>query len=258
MDEPGRPKGVLMMRGIASMLEKHHKVQVLDEGIEAAVTLSARYIPARQLPDKSVSVLDTACARVAVSQHAVPAEVDDCRKRIDALTTELEIIDRDETAGYDVEERRRAISAITELEEEEARLAAWMPRWEREKAVVEGILALRAKLREGGMPVDERRVRRGRRRPPRARGPERQRRRSPPRRQSGGTERRPRGAHERLRAKNARSLGRSRASPLILPIVDAQAVASVIGDWTGIPVGRMVRDEIQTVLHLEEHIWPSG
>lgn len=82
VDEPSVPKAVLMMRGIASMLEGHHRVQVLDEGIEAAVSLSARYIPARQLPDKSVSLLDTACARVAVSQHAVPAQVDDCRRRL--------------------------------------------------------------------------------------------------------------------------------------------------------------------------------
>ncbi|HIP23573.1 MAG TPA: AAA family ATPase, partial [Rhodobacteraceae bacterium] len=100
VDEPDEQKAILMMRGITGMLEKHHKVQVLDEGIEAAVRLSARYIPARQLPDKSVSLIDTACARVAISQHAVPAEVDDSQRRIAALKTELEIIGRDETAGY--------------------------------------------------------------------------------------------------------------------------------------------------------------
>ncbi|MEX0338894.1 MAG: AAA family ATPase, partial [Arenibacterium sp.] len=152
VDEPDIPKAILMMRGIASMLENHHRVQVLDEGIEAAVTLSARYIPARQLPDKSVSLLDTACARVAVSQHAVPAEVDDSRRRIEALTTELEIIDRDETAGYDVAERREAVSAAKESEEE--RLKGLEERWEAEKTVVESILDLRAKLREGANPVD--------------------------------------------------------------------------------------------------------
>ena len=111
VDEPNPAKAILMMRGIASMLEKHHKVQVLDEGIEAAVNLSARYIPARQLPDKSVSVLDTACARVAISQFAVPASVDDSRRRISALETELEIIGRDETAGYEVTDRREAVTA---------------------------------------------------------------------------------------------------------------------------------------------------
>ena len=76
-------------------MEKHHRVQVLDEALEAAVRLSHRYIPARQLPDKAVSLLDTACARVAISQHAVPPEVEDCRRRIEALETELEIIGRE-------------------------------------------------------------------------------------------------------------------------------------------------------------------
>ncbi|HPE26186.1 type VI secretion system ATPase TssH [Albidovulum sp.] len=235
VEEPDVPKAIRMMRGIASMLEKHHRVQVLDEGIEAAVSLSARYIPARQLPDKSVSVLDTACARVSISQHAVPAEVDDSRKRIEGLQTELEIIDRDETAGYDVTERRAAISHAKS--EEEARLAALTERWEQEKAVVEEILAIRAKLREGGAPVDA----------PNAAGEE-------------AAKTSPLSAEERaklvedLRAKNAELTAIQGESPLILPIVDAQAVASVVGDWTGIPVGRMMKDEIDTVLHLEDHL----
>jgi type VI secretion system protein VasG len=235
VEEPSIPKAIMMMRGIASMLENHHKVQVLDEGIEAAVSLSARYIPARQLPDKSVSVLDTACARVAVSQHAVPAEVDDSRKRIDALTTELEIIGRDETAGMDIGARRETIQALKE--EEEARLAELDKRWEAEKAVVTDILDLRAKLREGGAPVDT----------PDAAGEE-------------AAEKSPMTAEERaelltqLRAKNKELTDLQGENPLILPIVDEQAVASVVGDWTGIPVGRMVSDELQTVLNLKDHL----
>ena len=234
VDEPGIPKAILMMRGIASMLENHHRVQVLDEGIEAAVTLSARYIPARQLPDKSVSLLDTACARVAVSQHAVPAEVDDSQRRIEALTTELEIIDRDETAGYDVADRREAITAAKAAEEE--RLSGLTERWDTEKAVVEAILELRARLREGGAPVDADAA------------------------SSEAAEASPLEAEQReallaeLKAKNAELTQIQGDSPLILPIVDAQAVASVVGDWTGIPVGRMVKDEIQTVLSLEDHL----
>ncbi len=108
VDEPSEDKAILMMRGVASVLEKHHRVQVLDEAIEAAVRLSHRYIPARQLPDKAVSLLDTACARVAISQHAVPPEVEDCRRRIEALDTELEIIGREEAVGIDASERRTA------------------------------------------------------------------------------------------------------------------------------------------------------
>ncbi|HET7557791.1 MAG TPA: AAA family ATPase, partial [Rhodanobacteraceae bacterium] len=99
VDEPSEEKGILMMRGVASVMEKHHRVQILDEALEAAVKLSHRYIPARQLPDKAVSLLDTACARVAISQHAVPPEVDDTRKRIQALETELAIIGREKTVG---------------------------------------------------------------------------------------------------------------------------------------------------------------
>ncbi|MCB2103466.1 MAG: AAA family ATPase, partial [Rhodobacteraceae bacterium] len=141
----------------------------------------------------------------------------------------------DETAGYDVTERRAAISHAKS--EEEARLAALTERWEQEKAVVEEILAIRAKLREGGAPVDA----------PNAAGEE-------------AAKTSPLSAEERaklvedLRAKNAELTAIQGESPLILPIVDAQAVASVVGDWTGIPVGRMMKDEIDTVLHLEDHL----
>ena len=102
--EPNEEKAIRMIRGMASVMEHHHRVQVLDEALEAAVGLSHRYIPARQLPDKAVSLLDTACARVAISQQAVPAEVDDCRQRISALETELEIMAREKTSTW----RRRA------------------------------------------------------------------------------------------------------------------------------------------------------
>src|SRR5213596_3102422 len=104
--EPDEAKAILMLRGVASVLEKHHRVQLLDEAIESAVKLSHRYIPARQLPDKAVSLLDTACARVAVSQHATPPEVEDSRKRIEALETELEIIAREDATGFETGSRR--------------------------------------------------------------------------------------------------------------------------------------------------------
>ena len=237
VEEPSIPKAVLMMRGIAAMLENHHKVQVLDEGIEAAVELSARYIPARQLPDKAVSVLDTACARVAVSQHAVPAEVDDARKRIDALNTETEIIGRDESAGYDVAERRAHVTGL--LAAERARLEELETRWEAEKGIVAEILDLRRQLREAGQPIE------GAATGDAAVDADAEQGMDPSERDA---------LVARLREANQRLLDAQGESPLILPIVDAQAVASVIGDWTGIPVGRMMRDEIRTVLNLEEHL----
>ncbi|MEM9583101.1 MAG: type VI secretion system ATPase TssH [Pseudomonadota bacterium] len=243
VEEPDIPKAVLMMRGIASMLEKHHKVQVLDEGIEAAVTLSARYIPARQLPDKSVSLLDTACARVAVSQHAVPAQVDDSQRRIEALTTELEIIGRDETAGFDVDERRAEVTAAKQAEEE--RLTGLTANWEAEKALVAEIIELRAKLRGAGQPVDETETPEGEAATEAAEGEDNLETLSDADRAD---------LMAQLKAKNAELEAQQGDSPLILPIVDHQAVASVVGDWTGIPVGRMVKDEIETILNLEEHL----
>ncbi|MEM8633071.1 MAG: type VI secretion system ATPase TssH [Pseudomonadota bacterium] len=236
VDEPDIPKAVLMMRGIASMLENHHRVQVLDEGIEAAVTLSARYIPARQLPDKSVSLLDTACARVAVSQHAVPAEVDDSQRRIEALDTELEIIDRDETAGYEVADRR---ATVTEAKgEAELRLADLTKRWDDEKEIVGVILDLRAQLRAMGEAVDE------------ATAADPSDAPDAPEDAAPGRE----ALWDMLRQANQKLEDLQGDSPLILPIVDQQAVAAVVGDWTGIPVGRMVKDEIQTVLSLQDHL----
>ncbi|MGS0757533.1 type VI secretion system ATPase TssH, partial [Roseateles sp. GG27B] len=109
--EPDEVKAVLMLRGVATVLEKHHRVQLLDEAIEAAVKLSHRYIPARQLPDKAVSLLDTACARVAVSQHATPAEVEDCRRRIEGLTIESAIIEREATVGVNIGTRGSEVAA---------------------------------------------------------------------------------------------------------------------------------------------------
>src|SRR5690606_37397065 len=117
-----------------------------------SVKLSSRYIPARQLPDKSVSLLDTACARVAVSQHATPAEVEDSRRRIEALETELEIIGREKAVGVDTAQREAAVDA--ELAAERERLAQLESRWTTERNLVEKILALRAELRRGTGKVE--------------------------------------------------------------------------------------------------------
>ncbi len=247
--EPNEEKAILMMRGVASTMEQHHRVQILDEALEASVRLSHRYIPARQLPDKSVSLLDTASARVAISQHAVPAEVDDSRRRIEALDTELEIIGREKAVG--IETAAREAEASDKLMAEKDRLKVLEERWEKEKDLVDRILELRAQLRghtgkvEGteseletaadeaaetvavetgseaaagnGLPAAEREELLG---------------------QLTG-----------LQAELAEVQGER---PLILPSVDHQAVASVVGDWTGIPVGRMVKNEIDTVLHLAD------
>ncbi|MBK8977501.1 MAG: type VI secretion system ATPase TssH [Planctomycetes bacterium] len=243
IDEPTEARAILMMRSIASVLEKHHGVQLLDEAIEAAVKLSHRYIPARQLPDKSVSLLDTACARVAISQHAVPAEVEDCQRRIEALHVELEIIDREEDVGLDVTARRAtAQAALAEAETERARLQA---RWDAEKAIVDRLLETRAALR-GRTRAIERTASAAAdaadaaARTAEAAQPELAPAQGPARADLLHT----------LTALQTELAELQGDAPLILPTVDEQAVASVVADWTGVPVGRMVKDEIQAVLDL--------
>jgi len=210
--EPSEEKAILMMRRMLSVMEAHHRVQIVDEAVDAAVRLSHRYIPARQLPDKAVSLLDTASARVAVSQHAVPAEVEDSRRRIEGLETEQEIIGRDKGIGIDVAERQ--VSCTERLAAERERLAKLETEWQKEKEIVDDILARRAELR-GELSDADRETKLG-----------------------------------ELRAAQARLRELQGERPLILPTVDQQAVASVVADWTGIPVGRMVKDEIATVLNL--------
>lgn len=241
--EPDEARGILMLRRVAGVMEQHHKVQVLDEAIDAAVRLSHRYIPARQLPDKAVSLLDTACARVAISQHAIPAEVDDSRRRIEALETEREIIGREAAVGYDTSERSEAVE--TAMAAEQQRLAELEARWEGERELVDRVLDLRHRLRtlndgaveapgDAGETGDETGGKTGGR--------------------EAGAE--PEASRDDLLAelKQAQAALEERQGeqPLILPSVDANAVATVVGDWTGIPVGRMVKDEIATVMELSK------
>ncbi|MFO1330412.1 MAG: type VI secretion system ATPase TssH [Rubrivivax sp.] len=240
VDEPDEKKATLMMRGVASTMEKHHQVQILDEALEAAVRLSHRYIPARQLPDKSVSLLDTASARVAVSLHATPAEVDDCRKRIDALNTEREIIEREKAIGIEVAERETTVDRL--LGEETERLAGLEKRWGDEKALVDEMLSLRAQLRSGAKPVEGT----GSKLEGQIAGTP-----APAGTEPLSDEARA-AALARLKEVQAQLATLQGESPLILPTVDYQAVAAVVADWTGIPVGRMARNEIDTVLRLAQ------
>ncbi|HEY8881441.1 MAG TPA: type VI secretion system ATPase TssH, partial [Roseateles sp.] len=218
VEEPDEKKAILMLRGVATVLEKHHQIQLLDEAIEAAVKLSHRYIPARQLPDKAVSLLDTACARVAVSQHAMPAEVEDCKRRIESLEIEQGIIAREAQVGVHIGDR--ASSVEEKLAAERSRLGELEARWTQEKDIVAKILELRAKLRGGDQPAD-----------------------------AGGSPDRDALLAE-MHAAQAKLAELQGDAPLILPSVDAQAVASVVADWTGIPVGRMVKNELEAVLRL--------
>ncbi len=235
VDEPSEERAILMMRGVASTMEKHHKVQILDEALEAAVRLSHRYIPARQLPDKSVSLIDTACARVAVSLHATPAEVDDSRKRIEALEVELGIIGREGAIG--IETGKRAADANELLSAERERLVGLETRWNDERVLVDQLLSLRAQLRDGAQPVEgtgsKLEAAAGNEAPAAAMTVEQRA-----------------DLMEQLKGVQTKLSDLQGETPLILPTVDYQAVAAVVGDWTGIPVGRMAKNEMETILNI--------
>ncbi|WP_054312746.1 type VI secretion system ATPase TssH [Mesorhizobium sp. 1M-11] len=271
IDEPSEAVAVLMLRGVAEVLERHHKVQILDEAIEAAVLLSHRYIPARQLPDKAVSLLDTACARVAVSQHATPAEVEDILRRRQALEVERGIIGREAAIGIDVADR--LAKAEAGLAETETTLAAAQARWDREKLLVGEILDLRAKLRGEGQPLDaaeheeiavklesaearaadEKAVK----------GKETKAEKSKKTKTAdagaetddgvtgiGGSQPETAADLSRLRGLMAELATAQGETPLILPSVDRNAVAAVVQDWTGIPTGRMLSSQTEKALKL--------
>ncbi len=244
VDEPDEAKAILMMRKIASSLEKHHQVQVLDAALEASVRLSHRYIPARQLPDKSVSLLDTSCARVAVSQHATPPEVEDVTRRIEALDVEKGILDRETAVGIEHPERLAEIDE--QLEAEQERLAGLTERWEKEKGIVQAILDIRAKLRGLVGKVE-------------GTGSDLEKKADEAAEQEAAAQE-AEGVSDDEREKLFKKLKKLLADletvqgevPLILPSVDEDAVAAVVSDWTGIPLGRMVKDEMEAVLRLAD------
>ena len=228
IDEPTEPLARAMLRGLVSTLEKHHGVRILDEAIEDAVRLSARYIPSRQLPDKAVSLLDTACARVSMSQAAIPAPIEDRMRRLDLVASELASLSREAVTGAD------HLKRVTELETEKARASAELEalnvQWDEEKKLVEVIKQLRTSLENPPEPLAE-----GETAP--ADGPD-------------PTD------PDKLRAELAEATEELHKlqgeEPLVHPLVDGAAVAEVVATWTGIPVGRMVSNEIKGVLALAD------
>ncbi len=217
VEEPSEPVATQIMRGLVGMMEKHHKVRVTDDAVRDSVRLSSRYLSGRQLPDKSVSVLDTACARVALSQSATPAAIEDCQRDIVRVDTALRMLARERATGAKDEGEREALEG--ERRSAEERLATLQQRWERERALVREIGELRDRLEQDGQ--DEAALE---------------------------------GPRTALRARLAELRGLQGESPLVHPWVDAQAIAEVISNWTGIPVGRMVSDEIRTILTLGERM----
>ena len=210
IEEPDTQKGINMLRAISAPMEKHHNVRILDEAIVEAVTLSERFIIGRQLPDKAVSVLDTACARVGISQSATPAIIEDLDRHIYMLETEKRILKREEDEGLSHSKRLKDIDK--DLEKSRKEKAKLEEQLTKEKEVIEKIKKQRSSDKENDQK-DSKKIRH----------------------------------HlfkdlEKIQGKN----------PMIHIEVTAQTIAEVISGWTGIPMGKMLSDEIKTVMKLED------
>jgi type VI secretion system protein VasG len=240
VEEPDEEQAIVMMRGLTDMLESHHNTRILDEAVEDAVRLSHRYISGRQLPDKAVSVLDTACARIAIGQAATPPAVEDARRRIDHLGTVIGALEREEVTGADHSKRIQEAKAARA--EAEQRLEALQAQWETERGLIGRIREVRSQL-EG---LAAKRTAGGNGAAAAAAAGE------------GAAAAGPAVDPEALRAElarlNAELDSAQGETPLMQPCVTSQTVADVISGWTGIPVGKMLADEINTVLALKDRL----
>ncbi|MFM0218442.1 MULTISPECIES: type VI secretion system ATPase TssH [Paraburkholderia] len=220
IEEPSETLAAAMLRGMASLMEKHFNVRVLDDAITEAVRLSHRYISGRQLPDKAISVLDTACAKVALAHSSTPAAIDDTKKRLERIDAEIAALEREVASGALHDER---LAQLRELREEDLKdLAEDEARYDKERALVSEIVGLRAE-------IDAARVS------------------SADAEQAAKAQQ----ARETLAVRVAELHALQGDQPMVPLQVDGHVVAEIVASWTGIPLGRMVKDEIQTVLNLQ-------
>jgi type VI secretion system protein VasG len=210
VEEPDEATCRVMLRGVVGSLEKHHGVRILDEGLEAAVRFSNRYIAGRQLPDKAVSVLDTACARLALGQNSTPGQIEDTRRTLDDLNVQERVLTREQQVGADHAERLAEVAK--QKAAAEAKLKMLEERFAKEKEYIVKIRELRNKLEDGQGSEAER---------------------------------------AELVQLNAELDALQGETPMMRVCVDKQIVGDVVSAWTGIPLGRMVKDEVQTILELE-------
>jgi type VI secretion system protein VasG len=220
VEEPGEKQCELMLRGLIPVLEKHHNVRILDEGLAAAVKLSNRYLPDRQLPDKAVSVLDTTCARLALGQNTVPPAIEDAHRTLDDIAVQTRVLDREAALGADHSERLAELAAQKKTTEEH--LAALQARYEKELALVNQIREIRGKLEEAHA--------------------------------AGAAAPEAADLRAQLAKLNDDLAAMQGETPLIRVCVDQSIIGEVVSGWTGIPVGKMLKDEVSIVLHLEDHM----
>jgi type VI secretion system protein VasG len=242
VEEPHEEQCRVMLRGVVPALENHHNVRILDEGLMAAVKFSHRYLPDRQLPDKAVSVLDTACARLSLGQNSTPPAMEDVTRQIDDLAVQARVLERESALGADHSER---LAAIAEAKQQaEARLETLRARWEKERDLVARIREIRSKLEEcsAAAPVTAQAFA------------------AAPALAGGGAQPQtpvpadPAILRTELASLNGELEHLQGEAPLIRICVDAHIVGDVVSAWTGIPIGKMLRDEISTVLALDNHL----
>jgi type VI secretion system protein VasG len=215
VDEPDEQKAIRMLRGLVPMLEKHHKVRILDEAVVDAVRLSVRYMPDRQLPDKAVSLLDTVCARVALSQSATPPALDDTNRELQHLITEIEFLEREGRVSAGNPERVADLKSRKVVAD--SRKAALEEQLKKEKDLVGQIREKRAAIEKTGADAPE-------------------------------------ADKLALAELNATLLKVQGENPLVYPVVHGGAVAQVVSGLTGIPMGKMVLDAVQMVLKLADKL----
>jgi type VI secretion system protein VasG len=273
VEEPSEEACQVMMRGVVPRLEKHHKVRILDDGMEAAVRLSARYLSERQLPDKAVSVLDTACARLALGQSATPPPIENATRRLDDLTVQQRILEREMAVGADHAERVAAIEE--ERGRTEIELAELRERWERERDLVTRIRGLREQLEalvegpNGDQPPEAEEAAPAAEAGEAAADPEADETAAdteaepppgtePEEATTPVAEAEPAADPDELRTEllklDAELETLQGEDPLVPVCVDHELVGQVISGWTGIPVGKMLRDEVTTALSLESYL----
>ncbi|HKT91104.1 MAG TPA: type VI secretion system ATPase TssH [Paraburkholderia sp.] len=222
VEEPSEAVAIDMLRGMVQKLEEHHGVEILDDAVRDAVKLSHRYISGRQLPDKAISVLDTACARVAIGQNGTPEEIEALGRTIDAAEHQLRILRHEAATGA---ERADAIAATTkQLDDARAQRARLSDKLGTEKRAVEEILAWRKKIRAHLADPDS----------------------------TDGEDAESLAVNLSRLEKGLEAVQND--EPMVPVCVDSGTVAQVISGWTGIPVGRMLADELHTVLYLQDKL----
>ncbi|MDE1268924.1 type VI secretion system ATPase TssH [Vibrio aestuarianus] len=219
VNEPNEEDAIHMLRGVKHSLEKHHGVKVMQEAIDAAVALSIRYLPERKLPDKAISLLDTACSRIGLSQSAAPRQLEAIAEKIRYTNNEIETLHH-ESALWSIESVRleEAKQRLAALEQEHQSLER---SWNAERLLVEEIIELQsgldAELKENGSVISHE-------------------------------------AKSLLADKMAALREIQGEQPLVLPQVTEQTIAEVVALWTGIPVGNMLSQEVEKLMHLETRI----